>query len=518
MQGRVPMNKRRRIFAAPSLFGGAGVSCFLCFLWFFGTSQAFAIDLEKRVNKTVMNNGITLLVMERTVSPTVSIYIQHRAGAVDEDSGYSGAAHLLEHMMFKGTRTIGTSDYDEESRLRQRIEERVRRLEITVRTEGSGSEAARALEEEIRRLEDEKRSYIRSNEIDRLYRERGGVGLNAATGHDMTSYMVSLPSNSLELWARIESDRLSNPVFREFVQERNVVIEERRQVVDSRPERQLMELFLAAAFIAHPYGHPVIGWPADIPRIDRDYLLHFFATRYRPENTVITIVGDVRTEEAAGLVRRYFGSLGNGVPPGSTLRNITDEPPQRGERRTTLRSGASPRLLLGFHKPAFPAYEDAVFDVLELVLAGGRSSRLYRSLVTERGIAASVRVSNGFPGERYDNLFIIAAEPMTGRSLAELEDALYSELDRLKDEPLPERELRKAKNRIKTDFLRGFDSNNGIARLLSYVETLTGDYREVTTYLEAVESITAEDIMNAASSRLTSSNRTVAVLIQDETP
>lgn len=509
------MNKRRRFSPGLPLLRKVRTCLFLSALCLFAASPGLALDLEKKVSKTVLDNGITLLVMERHVSPTVSLHIQHRAGAVDEDSGYTGAAHLLEHMMFKGTRTIGTSDYEAESLLRRRIEEMEKRLEITLAAEGAGSEATRALEEKMSRLAEEKRGYIRSNEIDRLYREQGGVGLNAATGYDMTSYIVNLPSNSLELWARIESDRLLNPVFREFIQERNVVIEERRQVVDSRPERQLMELFLAAAFIAHPYGRPIIGWPSDIPRIGRNHLRHFFATRYRPSGMVITIVGDVRTDEAISLVRQYFGPLGSDPGPGQAPRNITHEPPQRGERRTTLRSNASPHLLLGFHKPAFPAYEDAVFDILELVLAGGRSSRLYRSLVTERGIAASVRASNGFPGARYDNLFVIAAEPMAGRDLAELEAALYNELDRLKEEPLTERDLRKAKNRITTDYLRRFDSNSGIARLLSYAETLTGDFRTVTTYLETVESITAEDVMEAASSRFTPSNRTVATLVKD---
>lgn len=511
------MSRSPRIPPGLPLFRTARTCLALTVLCLLAASPGFTLDLEKRVSKTVLDNGITLLVMERDVSPTVSLHIQHRAGAVDEDSGYTGTAHLLEHMMFKGTRTIGTSDYEAESLLRRRIEVKETRLETAVAAEGAESDAARALKEEIRLLAEEKRGHIRSNEIDRLYREQGGIGLNAATGYDMTSYVVNLPSNKLELWARIESDRLLNPVFREFVQERNVVIEERKQVVDSRPERQLMELFLAAAFIAHPYGRPIIGWPSDIPRIDRDHLRHFFATRYRPSGMVITIVGDVRTDEAIALVRQYFGPLGSEPGPGQAARNITNEPPQRGERRTVLHTSASPHLFLGFHKPAFPAYEDAVFDILEIVLAGGRSSRLYRSLVTERGIAASVRASNGFPGARYDNLFVIAAEPMAGKDVAELESALYAELDRLAEEPLSERELRKAKNRIKTDYLRRFDSNSGIARLLSYVETLTGDFRAVATYLDTVESITAEDVMEAASLRFTTVNRTVATLIQDGT-
>ncbi|MDD5476145.1 MAG: pitrilysin family protein, partial [Syntrophales bacterium] len=272
----------------------------------FSSSPGFAFKLEERVHKTVLDNGIRLLVLERPISPTVSLYIRHGSGAAHDESGYTGTAHLLEHMMFKGTTTIGTTDYEAESGLRRLIEEKRELLKNAISREGPDSKAAQFLEQEIRNLEDEKRLHIVTNEIDRLYRERGGVGLNASTGHDMTTYMVNLPSNSLELWARIESDRLMNPVFREFLQERNVVLEERKQMVDSRPERELMELFLASAFKAHHYRQPILGWASDIPRIEKEHVERFFRTHYIPSNMVITVVGDVSFGNVVSLVNSYF--------------------------------------------------------------------------------------------------------------------------------------------------------------------------------------------------------------------
>ena len=491
-------------------------------LVFLGASPVAAgagyLDLMERVHKETLANGIRLLVMERPISPTISFYIRHRAGAIDEDSGRTGAAHMLEHMMFKGTTTIGTIDYESEKALRHRIDEARERLAHVVESEGAESNDARKLSTTISDLQKEKESLIITNEIDRIYRERGGVGLNATTGYELTSYMISLPSNALEVWARVESDRLLNPVFREFLPERDVVLEERRQTVYSRPERQLMELFLGAVFHAHPYGRPILGWSADIKKFDLDYLSRFFRTYYRPSGMVIAVVGDVDTFEAVALVKRYFGDLDPSPPEDRLVRNITPEPDQRGERRAVLATDASPRLLVGFRKPQAPALEDYIFDVIDVILSGGRSSRLYRSLVAEKGLAGSVFTSNGFPGQLHENLFIAGAEPMAGVPLADLEKALYEELDHLKTEPVSMRELEKSKTKIRADFYRNLASNSGLAALLSYTEAIMGDYTHLTAYLDQIDTVTAEDIMKTATDYLAAWNRTVALLEKEEMP
>jgi predicted Zn-dependent peptidase len=480
--------------------------------------QADAFDPAAGIHRTILPNGIRVLVKERSISPTVSLYIRHRAGAVDDLTSRTGAAHLLEHMMFKGTTTIGTVDYQAEKSLRDRISEARSVLKKVSRRDGDDSSEARELAEKINRLEEEKRSLIVSNEIDRLYRERGGVGLNASTGYELTTYMVNLPANALELWARIEADRLMNPVFREFLSERDVVREERRQMVDSRPERQLSELFLGTAFIAHPYGRPILGWSDDIARLDIDYLTRFFRSLYRPSNMVIAVVGDVTNSEVLPLITKYFGALKESPADNLLTRGVTAEPPQRGERRASLSSSANPRLIIGFKKPTAPAMEDYVFDIIENILTGGRSSRLYRSLVIEKELAGDISAVNGFPGILYNNLFIVEAEPLDGVSLAALESAILSELERLKREPVSRRELQKAKNGIRADFCRMLDSNSGTASVLSYFEATLGDCGYLTNYLDRIASIEADDIRSAADEYFVKSNRTVALLEREEHP
>ncbi len=494
-----------------------GSAVFLFFL-LFPTTNVPAFDLADRVYKTTLTNGIRLLVLERDVSPTVSFYIRHRAGAVNEDAGRTGAAHMLEHMMFKGTTTIGTKDFETENRLRLQIEEIRTALKETIAKEGEDSENARLLYERLKDLQEKKNSLIVSNEIDRIYRERGGVDLNAATGYELTSYMVSLPSNALEIWARVESDRLLNPVFREFLPERDVVMEERRQTVHSRPDQQLMELFLGTVFHAHPYGRPIIGWSEDIARLDPAYIRWFFNTYYRPTNMVITIVGDVSTPEVVSLVTLYFGPLTDRREEGALPRYITPEPPQQGERRSNLLSDANPRIIMGFRKPSSFLPEDYVFDVIDAILSRGRSSRLYRTLVTEKKLASNVFTINGLPGDLYENLFVAGADPLEGVSLLDLETAIYTELERLKSEPVSKRELEKAKNQIRSDFFRGMDSNKKLAALLSYYEAIMGDYRYIATYLDHIETIDPEDIKNAASAYFVKRNRTVALLEREERP
>jgi len=482
------------------------------------SSQADAFDPTTGVHKTILPNGIRVLVMERPISPTVSLYIRHRAGAVDDLTSRTGAAHLLEHMMFKGTTTIGTVDYQAEESLRRRISEARSTLKRVLEREGDESSEAKELAEKIDRLEEEKRSLIVSNEIDRLYRERGGVGLNASTGYELTTYMVNLPANALELWARIEVDRLMNPVFREFFSERDVVIEERRQVVDSRTERQLRELFLGTAFIAHPYGRPILGWSDDIARLDIDYLTRFFHSLYRPANMVIAVVGDVTNSEVLSLINNYFGALEPSPADDLLTRSATIEPPQRGERRAVLTSSANPRLIMGFKKPTAPAREDYIFDIIENILTGGRSSRLYRSLVIEKELAGDVFAVNGSPGILYENLFMVEAEPLDGVSLADLESAILDEFERLKQTPVSRRELQKAKNGIRADLYRMLDSNSGIASVLSYFEATLGDYGYLSTYLDHIDSIEADDIQSAAAEYFVKKNRTAALLEREETP
>ncbi len=488
----------------------------LLLLVILGPAQLFAYELEKRVEKITLDNGLRILLMERRTSPTVSLYIRHHVGAADEQSGATGAAHFLEHLMFKGTKSIGSKNHAQEEPLLQSIY-RIGNLLDEEKMKGDGADAKRVakLKKELTDLQEQHRSLTLSNEIDRLYTENGAVGLNASTGQDVTTYQVSLPANKIELWARIEADRMLNPVFREFYQERDVIMEERRQSVETDPEGKLLEQFLATAFQAHPYGRPILGWPSDMSYLNPDYIKHFFEQYHAPNNTVIAIVGDVDRDSVLKLLKRYFGGLKRqDLKP----RHITEEPPQRGERRTEVTFAASPQVIIGYHKPTMPAFDDYVFDVIEAILGQGRTSRFYKSLVEEKGIAKTVQTANGYPGVRFPNLFTIFATPRAPHGNADLERAIYGEIEKLTLTPVTAGEIEKTKNQLKADFIRGLASYAGLASKLSYYEIMLGDYRYMINHINVIEKITPDDIMRVAKKYLTKDNRTVASLVKTEAP
>lgn len=483
------------------------------FLLLAQAAPVLPFSLEGRVKEFTLGNGIRVLMVERRQSPTISLTIRFRVGAVDENLGQTGTAHLLEHMLFKGTKTLGTRNYAEEEPILERMEQAARRLDAE-RAKGKNGDMAliRKMEQDLEKLQAEHRKWVVKDEIEFLYSQNGGVGFNAMTSADTTAYVVSLPANRLELWARIESDRILNPVLREFYSERDVVLEERRRSIDSQPERQLVENFLAAAFLAHPYGRPVIGWPSDVRFLDREETARFFRTFYSPANMVLALVGDLRPEEARPVVERYFGRIpSQPLPP--PLH--TTEPEQLGERRIQVVSPANPQLIIGFHKPNPPAADDAVCDMIEGLLSYGRTSRFYRRLVEEEKIATQVSASNGFPGERYANLFTIFAAPRNPHSAEELEKAIFAELDRLRTEEVPEAELKKVRNQMQAHFLRQLSSNSRLAYWLSYGQALFGDWRFIVRRLEAYEKVTAAEVRRVAGQYFIPRHRTVATLVRD---
>jgi predicted Zn-dependent peptidase len=474
------------------------------------TAKAYSYDLEKSVREFTLKNGLKILMLERHLSPTVSLYIRHRAGAVDEISGRTGTAHILEHMMFKGTKTIGTKNFKEEKKILDEITSAGNALDMEMmKGKIADKKKLKKLSRQLRLLQKKEKKWIVESEIDRLYTENGGISLNASTGQDLTTYHVSIPSNKIELWARIESDRMTNPVFREFYSERDVVMEERRQTTESIPARMLMEQFLASAYTAHPYRRPVLGWASDMRFLNIDYTKKFFKTYYAPNNTVIAIVGDMSPDAIIDIIKKYFGGILLQKLPTS---HITEEPEQKGEKKIKLVCDASPRIIIGYHKPTLPSFDDYVFDVIDSILSRGRTSRLYKTLVEEKGIAESINTANGIPGARFPNLFTIFATPRYPHTTSELEDAIYKELEKLKREPITEREIEKTKNRLKMDLLSGLNSNSNTASKLSYFEAVAGDFQYITNHINVIEKITPKDIMRTAKKYLNQDNRTVAVL------
>ena len=481
-------------------------------LLFSSAANSYGLALEKKVIKTKLDNGLTVLMLERHVSPTVSLYIRHRVGAADESPGETGAAHFLEHLMFKGTATIGAKDYAQEKKILAAIEETGNALDKEMlKGEKARPQTISQLTARLNELQRQAKQYFIPNELDRLYTENGGLDMNASTGQDVTTYHVSLPANKIELWARIESDRLLNPVFREFYTERDVIMEERRQRVEADPEGKLYEKFLSAAFQVHPYGRPILGWTKDMKYLSPEAARKIFEKYKAPESIVIAVVGDIEPAATLKLIEKYFG----GIPPQKEkTAAIPVEPRQTKERRVSVNFDANPMLFIGYHKPTAPAYDDYVFDVLESILTRGRTSRLYNSLVIRQGIAKSVNAYNGTPGVRYPNLFLISAEPRHPYTNAKLEEAVFGEIDKLKEQPVSAAELAKAKNSIRMQYIKNLDSNSELASALSYYETLLGDYKYFANYLNMIDRVSAVDIQNAAKKYLNKNNRTVGRLSQ----
>ena len=473
-------------------------------------------DVQLNVIERTLPNGMRILMVERHDSPTVGLYLLFKVGGVDDPEGRTGIAHMLEHMMFKGTRTYGTTDYNAEAPMMDKIDRIYAELAGELRKQSAPLEKAdeakiERLRQEMSEAQQEERNYIITDEFWQTTQRIGGVGLNASTGADSTQYFVQLPSNQLEVWAYLESDRLANPVFREFYAERDVVHEERRMRTDTRPENLLWESFQAAAFIAHPYGNPVIGWPSDISRLTREEVLQYFKTYYAPNNAIAAIVGDIDPDKTYALMEKYFGPIpAQPIPP----RNIPDEPEPRGERRVVMEAEAQPRVYIGWHAPAIGHPDGYALDVLAQVWTGSgrgsRTGRLYKSLVLDRKLALNVNAGNNT--SLYPNLFLVTANPAEGKSVEELEKAIYEEMAKIAMEPPTDEELTRIRNGVDASMIRALRSNNGIARMIASVEHLAGSWRYLLTEREKMKEVTAEDVQRVAKKYFTTMNRTVAEL------
>lgn len=484
----------------------------LLFLLLAATA-AYGQGLEEKVKEHTLKNGMKLLMVERHTSPTVSCWIRYRVGSVDERSDERGIAHLLEHMLFKGTKTLGTTDYAKEKPLLDRIEVVAQELlaEKALREKGDREKVAR-LEKELADLEKAAAQYSVKEEFFEIYAKNGGNNYNAFTSKDGTTYLINLPANKLELWAAIESDRMKNPVLREFYTERSVVMEERRRSYDSQPEGQLWENFLAIAFVAHPYGQPTIGWMSDIENLTRTKAEKFLRTYYAPTNAIVAVVGDIRPEKVIPLVEQYFGD----IPPGTPVPPVAvAEPRQPGEKRIDLRLDSEPQLMLGFHKPVYPDPDDYVFDVIDAILSDGRTSRLYKSLVQEKQLATEVG-SGSAPGSRYPDLFVVSATPRSPHTAAEVEQAITAEIEKLKKEPVTERELRQLLNRLEYEEVRQMGTNGGLARNLTEYEAVTGSWRYLIEHRKRISAVTPADVQRVARKYFVPENRTVGTITKKE--
>jgi predicted Zn-dependent peptidase len=472
------------------------------------TAQDLA-SFEKRTQMRVLDNGLTVILLERRDAPVFSYATMVNTGSAQEVPGITGLAHMFEHMAFKGSDQIGTKDWKAEEAALRRVEEAYAAYQQARGAVKSDAAQVANLEKAWKDAIAEADKYVENDQFSQVVDRAGGVGMNAFTSSDQTGYFFSLPSNRFELWAYMESERFRKPVFRQFYKERDVVFEERRMRTESSPFGRLFEQFLGAAFMAHPYGFPTVGWPSDLQSFSATDAQEFARKYYVPSNMVIAVVGDVNGAEAWPIIERYFGRLPKApVPP--ALRTV--EPPQIAERMVTLRESAQPIYMEGYHRPASTHPDSAVYDVISMLLSSGRTSRLYKTLVRDQKLAAGASGFNGFPGEKYPNLFTFYAIPTPGHTPDELATAIRAEIAKIKTEDIPADELASVKTRVKAGLIRQLTGNSGLALQLASYQSLYGDWRELFHEVERIDKVTAADVKRVANSTFTDNNRTVAKL------
>jgi len=470
-------------------------------------------SFEQRITTKVLPNGLTIVICERPEAPVFSYSTFIDAGDVNDPSGQSGLAHMFEHLAFKGTSEIGTTDYAAEKVALAKVEAANDAYEAEyLKAVGRDDKKVAELKQAFLDAQKDAHKYVVPNQFTDVAERNGAEGLNAFTALDETVYFWSMPENRLELWAWLESGRLSDTVPREFYKERDVVVEERRMRTDSNPIGRLVEQFLATAYVAHNYGRSGVGWPSEVSQISATEAMAFHKKYYAGSNIVVAVVGDVKAAEAMPMLEKYFSKIPAGPKPEEMT---TIEPKQFAEKTVVIREQTQPFFLEGYHRPDYRDPDDAVYDAISDIMSNGRVSRLYRSLVEQQQIAAVAQGFSPFPGDKYPGLFAFYAVPLPGHTPAEMRDAIHKEIDRIKTADVTDDELQMYKTRTRADLLRGLADNQGLANNLAQYQTRYGDWRELFKQLDKVDKVSKADIRRVANKVFVASNRTTAEIDTD---
>jgi predicted Zn-dependent peptidase len=469
-----------------------------------------AQDLQESVTKYTLDNGMRVIFAKQGAAPTIAFNLMFDVGGSDEPNGLGGIAHMVEHMAFKGTETIGGLDVAEKDAL---IKVEIEQLALEWLRKNGTPEDVAVQEERFVQARDQATQYSLPAALDDLLSVNGAVGLNASTSYDRTSYVAELPSNRLELYLRIYADVLLNPVFRYFYEERDVVREERRQRNEDDPQGFLFDAFTSAAFDISPYGRTLIGEDQEINGYSATQAMAFYQRYYHPNRAVLVLVGDVDPERDIALIKKYFDGI-PGLPDARPI--VRNDAPQIQERRVTVEYDAESQIAIGYHKPTYPDPDAFTFDLLDAVLSGGRTSRLFERLVVQDQIALSVSTSSGYPGTRFNNLFLLYALPQAPATSDQVEQTLYEELERIKTEGVSEEELQKVKNQVRASTVRSLASASGLASSLAYNELFGGGWENLVNDLEIYDAVTVQDLQDVAIRYLTPENRTVGILLTKE--
>ncbi len=480
----------------------------------------FAAAQKVPVQEIVLDNGMRVLLVPRKGDPNVAAGWVARVGSVNERPGITGLSHLFEHMMFKGTHAIGTRDIaanlqliKEMDQVRADLRKEQEALILKARLgeianpkdPAVRSERHKALLAKFDELTKREKELMVKDEFDRVYTTAGGSGMNAGTSNDFTVYFINVPANKLELWFWMESDRMRNPVFREFYSERDVVHEERRLRTDSTPTGKFDELFESMFWQSSPYGWPVVGWPSDLEGITREEALDYFAVNYAPNNLTACLVGDIDPSRAKELAQQYFGRLPRGPRAPEPVR--TSEMPQLAEKRMTAWAETNPQVRVRYHTVADGHPDAFVLQILGSLL-NGRTGRLYKSLVIQQGVANSAGA--GQDGRKYEGLFEISGVAKPGKSPEDVEQALYKEIERMQKELVDTNELQKVKNQYAANNFRGIQSNFGLMVQLLLRDNIRG-WSTINSDPARHQAVTPEDIRRVANTYFKPENRTIAI-------
>ncbi|MBN4057204.1 insulinase family protein [bacterium AH-315-J21] len=462
-------------------------------------STAFGFDIkdyEKKIVQHTLENGLTVIILPRHDAPVASLVTYANVGSVDDPKGFTGMAHVFEHMAFKGDDEIGTNNIKGELKAIA-AEEAAFLAWRAERFKGEVADSAMLvdLEKTFRDAQETCDGFVVTNELGNIVEREGFVGLNAFTSSDQTAYLYNFPENKLELAIMLEASRFSSSVLREYYKEVDVVKEERRMRSESSPIGKLVEEFLAAAFKAHPYGVPTIGHMSDLGNYSREEAMTFFNKYYVPNNLCIAIVGDVNPKEVIKYTEKYFGGLKRGA---DVMRIQTIEPPQAGERRVAVEDKSETVWLAGFHVPAGGHPDRPALDALVDYLGSGRTSLLYKSLVKDSKKAINVAAFTGFPGEKYPGLVAVFAMAAKDVTPEELETLILADIERMKEEKLSEQDVEEIRARAKSGFINQLNSRQGLAIQLATYQMVDGDWRDLFRQLEKINAVTADDIQRVA--------------------
>lgn len=471
--------------------------------------------IKQKIKRYTLPNGLKVILMQNGSTPTVALYWKILAGSSDEVKENAGIAHMLEHMLFKGTKIVGTIDFEKEKKYLEIIDRWYHKLDdLAQKLEETNEENQKQiLQKKIERLkkrisiiENEVKKYQISEEDSIIYSIHGQRGYNAYTSNDVTNYQIELPSNKIEVWARLESDRIKNSVFREFYTERNVVAEERRMRVENNPFGYLYEKFLEAIYQNHPYGFPTIGPMENILKFKKEQAIEFYKNFYRPDNTVIAIVGNFDENYVLQIINKYFG---NWEKPNYPIKRNKNQAIQYHPVNLKITKEGSPIQLLAWLKPNFPSRDDLILQILSDILAGRTDTRLHKKLIEKEKLVSQLAIYTSEPGERYNNLFLILIYPNLSilknpKDYKELENlyikikkSILEELQMIINEGVDDKELKRVKETYLTNFIKKMRSNSYLADILTYYELLYGDYNIIFDYYNIIEDVSSKDIQNA---------------------